>query len=138
MGKSLPIQEARTRCDASYRTQNTPFFGFLFIMIKAKRERLCALFAFSMLTARSRYKNRITPQTLCPVGTNRLSSRPTSYQCCSKAKDFEVEAKDFKNFSRPRPKTHKSRPKLRTWIKDNGHFSDFSMKSQNVGHLVMK
>ena len=64
-----------------------------------------------------------------------------NYQCCSKAKDLKVEAKakDFKIFSRLRthkPKTCKSRP--RTWIKDNGHFSDFSKKSQNVGHLVMK
>ena len=66
-------------------------------------------------------------------------------QCCSKAKDLKVEAKDFKTFSRPRPRTHKPRPRPRackskpgTWIKDNGHFSDFSMKSQNVGHLVMK
>ena len=59
-----------------------------------------------------------------------------SLQCCSKAKDLKVEAKDFKIFSRPRPRTCKSRP--RTWIKDNEHFSDFSMKSQNVGHLVMK
>ena len=68
-------------------------------------------------------------------------------QCCSKAKDLKVEAKakDFKNFSRPRPRTHNPRPRPRTcksrprtWIKDNWHFSDFSMKSQNVGHLVMK
>ena len=67
------------------------------------------------------------------------------YQCCSKAKDLKVEAKakDFKIFSRPRthkprprPRTCKSRP--RTWIKDNWHFSDFIMKSQNVGHLVTK
>ena len=70
-----------------------------------------------------------------------------NFQCCSKAKDLKVEAKDFKNFLRPRPRTHKprprtktckSRPRPRTWIKDNGHFSDFNMKSQNVGHLVMK
>ena len=32
-------------------------------------------------------------------------------QCCSKAKDLEVEAKDFKIFSRPRPRTCKSRPR---------------------------
>ena len=57
-------------------------------------------------------------------------------QCCSKAKDLKVEAKakDFKNFSRSRPRTHKPRPRPRTcksrprtWIKDNWHFSDFSM-----------
>ena len=76
-----------------------------------------------------------------------MSNFQPAKQCCSKAKDLKVEAKakDFKILSRLRPRTHKprprtckSRPRPRTWIKDNENFSDFSMKSQNVGYLVMK